>query len=155
MNNVDNILQQLKDIHLPPAISWWPLAPGWYVVAIIILLLAIYGVWKIWHKYHLRREALRELANLKLNFYKNGDKQYAASHLSILLRKLCLARYSQHTVAGLEGNAWLEFLDSISQTTEFTQGEGHVLVSAPYALQVDDNLDRLFKLVEYTIKRCA
>ncbi len=158
MDNVENILQQLKDIHQPPAVSWLPLAPGWYVVlilAIIALLFLGYGCWRLWRKYRMRRIALRELENLKQAFHKNADKQYVASHLSILLRRVCLFRFSRHIVAGLEGVAWLEFLDKVTDTEQFTHGDGHALISAPYALQVDDNLDRLFTLVEQTIKRCV
>ena len=29
---------ELRDIHLPTEISWWPLAPGWWIVIGLILL---------------------------------------------------------------------------------------------------------------------
>ena len=29
----------LKDIHLPEAIGWWPLAPGWWILLLLIGLL--------------------------------------------------------------------------------------------------------------------
>lgn len=48
MANTDP-LAQLKDIHLPTPIGWWPLAPGWYILMGLILFLVIifaYGVYK-------------------------------------------------------------------------------------------------------------
>jgi len=32
----------LKDIHLPDAITWWPLAIGWWLL-IVMVIAAIYG----------------------------------------------------------------------------------------------------------------
>jgi hypothetical protein len=37
MNPTDP-LAQLRDIHLPEAVSWWPLAIGWWLVAIVCIL---------------------------------------------------------------------------------------------------------------------
>ncbi len=155
MNDVKTLLQQLRDIHEPASISWWPLASGWYIVIVLLVVVALYAVWHILRKRRIRRIALRELDNLKTIFQKNGDKQYTASHLSILLRKVFLSQHTRYAVAGLEGEAWLTFLDHATDSTDFTQGEGRVLVSAPYALHVGDNLEALFTLVEKTIKRCV
>ena len=39
------LLQQLRDIHVPDPIGFWPLAPAWWVMLtafFLILLLALY-----------------------------------------------------------------------------------------------------------------
>ena len=33
------MLEQLRDIHLPQAVHWWPPAPGWWLVALVSLAL--------------------------------------------------------------------------------------------------------------------
>ncbi len=40
MNNP--ALEQLRDIHLPQSVHWWPPAPGWWIVAALLLAL---GIW--------------------------------------------------------------------------------------------------------------
>ena len=35
----ENPLINLKDIHLPPAVAIWPPAPGWWIVAVVLLLM--------------------------------------------------------------------------------------------------------------------
>ena len=40
MNPVDP-LDQLRDLHLPPAPGWWPPAPGWWLLALLTIALLI------------------------------------------------------------------------------------------------------------------
>ena len=40
MNNP--ALEQLRDIHLPQAVHWWPPAPGWWLVAALVLALTVW-----------------------------------------------------------------------------------------------------------------
>ncbi len=57
-------LERLHDIAVPPSVSWWPPAPGWYVVgAIVFVLLGVSVLTMIdhWRRNRYRREALKEL----------------------------------------------------------------------------------------------
>ncbi|MEM8682735.1 MAG: DUF4381 domain-containing protein [Pseudomonadota bacterium] len=34
----------IRDLHLPPEISWWPLAPGWWVILAIVAIVLVLSV---------------------------------------------------------------------------------------------------------------
>jgi hypothetical protein len=52
--------------------------------------------------------------------------------LSVLLRRVCISLYPRAEVAGLTGEAWLNFLDQPLTGRPFGTGNGRILVDAPY-----------------------
>jgi len=146
MNDLDTVVSKLRDIHEPAAVSFWPLAPGWWallglLVAVPLLILG----WRALRRRAkpARREALRELHQLREDYAKHGNVLRAVSEISMLIRRTCLARYPRADVAGLTGEAWLAFLDETGRTREFSTGAGRVLVSAPYQNRADTDVDAL------------
>ncbi|MBI2799553.1 MAG: DUF4381 domain-containing protein [Gammaproteobacteria bacterium] len=123
----------LRDIHLPPAISpWWPLAPGWWLLAVVgvVLGLVAMAVWWWWRRTALRRAARRALSRIGAEFGAHQNRHRLAAELSLLCRQIALARdtgQSSNTTA-----AWLEALDRTSPQQFFSAGPGRILASAPY-----------------------
>lgn len=127
----------LRDIHLPPPVSWWPLAPGWYLVLAAVILVALITAFIIYRyrQCRLRRAAQAELARVRRVYRRHRDPRRLARDLSVLLRRICLSRLPREQVAGVTGEAWLALLDSQlppTRTGEFSQGPGRALVNAPY-----------------------
>jgi hypothetical protein len=95
----------LRDIHLPPNPSWWPLAPGWWGVALLLLAIAALAVWA-WRKRHgrrvLERALLGELDMLVVQWRDEPQKLAAALHQ--LLRRAVL-RYDGGAAHRL-GDEW-------------------------------------------------
>ena len=144
-------LQNLRDIHLLTPISWWPLAPGWYVVMLIVLLLLIflgYKITKYLRKGLRRKNALKSLLQLRSQYPQ--QPQTTLIEISMLVKRCALSVYPRQQVAFLTGLAWLEFLDETGQTTEFSMGVGTMLMNAPYQRQPQDNFDinNLIVLIE-------
>ena len=55
----------LRDLHLPEPVGWWPLAPGWWVILVIVATALGYVLWRLYRRWQFnapRRFALRELA---------------------------------------------------------------------------------------------
>ncbi len=65
----------------------------------------------------------------------SGDAPTLAATLSMLLRRAQLRRMPQ--AAAFSGSAWLDHLDRLTGSNDFTTGVGRVLVDAPYRAHAD------------------
>jgi hypothetical protein len=104
-----NPLEQLKDIHLPTEIGMWPPAYGWWIVAMlgIILLLSAF----IWlRKHHSARLAKRQ-ALIELSAITQDERDWP-QQLNRLLKRLSLTYFPDAATAKLHGKAWSDFLAS-------------------------------------------
>lgn len=131
-------LAQLRDIHLPDAISLWPLAPGWWIAGLLLILLLLVAcnfLYRSKKRNRYRGLAVRELANLDQYFEQPA---LYLQHLNQLLKQTALASKSTTDIAALSGNEWLDFLDFTGKTTQFNQGAGRVLNHGPYAPSVPE-----------------
>lgn len=99
----------LRDIHVPPA-GWWPPAPGWWVLAGIVIAIALVAI--AWFARHRRRAplraALREIDALAAGFERDGDAVRLADRSSRLLRRV--ARRIDPAAASRDGAAWRGFV---------------------------------------------
>jgi hypothetical protein len=140
---------ELRDIHLPDAISWWPLAPGWWISLVttsaIILLFIIAR--KIYRSKQLKRDIHTELDEIKNIYQQTGDRSQLAKSLSILLRRASISYYpdTKSNIAGLTGQHWLTWLDKTThnpkENKKFQSDIGKTLINAPY---LPDNTELTF-----------
>ena len=125
----------LRDLHLPPEISWWPLAPGWWAVLAILaagLVWLLYQSLQRWRAGRPRRAALRQLLLLNKEYQASGNIQWLGIELSALLRRAMLAYAPRSEIAGLTGRSWLRWLDRDLNESLFSAGPGQMLESLPY-----------------------
>ena len=131
----------IRDLHLPEAIAWWPLAPGWWVVIALIVLgvgLLFRYFLRIRARGAARRHALRRLNELTADFEQHHDAVAFSSHLSELLRRTMLAYAPRQDVAGLTGDEWLAWLDRDLDQPRFQGEAGRKLLELPYRAPGDE-----------------
>lgn len=124
-------LQNLHDIVTPGPVTWWPPAPGWYVVIAIAaaaVMVLLWKGWRHWRRNRYRGEALRELARLRRTG-TGGDLREAP----VLLKRAALSAWPRQSVAGLVGADWHRFLDESANTDRFRAGAGVLLDRLAYA----------------------
>ncbi len=146
----------LHDIHAAPPPGFWPPAPGWWLLGILLFAaLVLAGVW-IYRRYRLYRQRRRVLAELEQLQALDTQQQAAeiATGVSTLLRRVALMRFRRRQVAPLSGTAWLQFLDDTGGGGEFSTGAGRVLADGPYVARPQDiAVDRLLALARSWIKK--
>jgi hypothetical protein len=132
-NSIDFSQIPLRDIHLPSPVGWWPLALGWWIV--LFALLAVAGfVWYRYRRTYRARAALRAVKRVMTSLQQGAEPTSCAQQISIVLRRFAMSIGARgDAVAGLTGPGWLQYLDSRWERHSFTDGAGHVLVTAPYA----------------------
>ncbi|MFJ1269639.1 DUF4381 domain-containing protein [Legionella lytica] len=156
MANQSDPLAQLKDIHLPDAISWWPLAPGWYgLITLVVLLIAVLAAYLYrHHSYALaKKQALLLLANYHEDYEKEHNTSSSSAQISELLRRVALVYYPRTEVASLHGEAWLQFLNQTSTGIDFNAVRT-LLLDAPFkAVDTGMDLNPLFSHAQRWIKQ--
>ncbi len=140
----------LRDIHLPPEISWWPPAIGWWLLMLTIPLAIWFCYWlyKLITKKTAIKSAKKQLLQLKQNQQLDNAKKLA--QLSMLIRRVAISTANRNECAGLIGQQWLEFLDGSIQGKPFSQGVGKLLGEAVYSNSQpnEQELSQLLSLCE-------
>jgi hypothetical protein len=144
MNPDPTSLDRLHDIIAPPAVPWWPPAPGWYWVLgalVVMLLVAIVRGFILWQHNRYRREALAEWKRQAVRLRESGERAPALTEMSVLLKRVAVTAFPRREVAPLNGSEWLAFLDRTAGTTAYSKAEGATLERVAYDPRSAANLD--------------
>ncbi len=131
-------LAELRGIHLPQPVAFWPPAPGWWGLAALLVASALATTIVVKRRRRsVVRHALRELDGLARTS-PDADLQTLATRLSVLVRRVALLRFGRTRVASLHGRAWQDFLKETApknrrRRARFADDAGLVLSLAPYA----------------------
>lgn len=151
------LLSQLKDIAEPAPVSWWPPAPGWWLLAILILALLIgLCVWLVarWRNNRFRKLALQELSSIRLRYQEQPAPLAHLNDLNTLLKRVAITRYGRERVSALHGESWCRFLSEQAPGLDFLDGPGRLLGDGHYRPAAELPLDSLQQLAQDWIRRC-
>ena len=138
------LIHGIDEIILPEVVSWWPSAPGWKVLGLILLAWLVLRVVRLaqrWWRNRYRREALRQLKQLQQQAGSIALDVVAV--LPYYIKVTALQAYPRAEVASLSGENWLAFLDAHYSGPSFAEGVGRKLLAVSYLpreqWQLDDN----------------
>ncbi len=142
-------LADLPPLAMPEAISWWPPAPGWWLLAALLLAscgwLALLG-WRSFQHGRARRECLDRLRQIGDNYRAHGSTQRYLTDVNQLIKRFALHYYPEAGLASLHGQPLLEQLDAISGQPLLNNHTGMQLLGA-YRAQPDADVDALQALL--------
>ncbi len=125
-------LAQLHDIHLPGSVSWWPLAPGWWILlAVVLIVLTGLGFMEIRRRRALKYRALRELTTLLDGPAGQLDTWPLAAELCVLIRRIVLSQAGGRHYANVHSDAWGEQLSA--EPNGMPAEIARFIATAPYA----------------------
>jgi len=130
-----DLAARLRDVHPPPEPQWWPLAPGWWIVLVLGLLLlavAIRFTLPRWRRWRIRRRLLSALELIARRDRAGAPETATAAEVSQLLRRAVLERFPHSGAAGLVGDEWIAFLAARDRTAGRFDSLGTALTAAPY-----------------------
>ncbi|MEN8227803.1 MAG: DUF4381 domain-containing protein [Bacteroidota bacterium] len=96
----------------PEGVPFWPPAPGWYILAGLLMLLLVSLTYRWFRQRKRNRYRVTALQQLREIERSAGDApdQTALIALGRLLKITALAVYPRERVAALTGKDWMEFL---------------------------------------------
>lgn len=106
-------LANLRGLHSPEYIHWWPPAPGWWLLAALSLITIGFVSWKLfchWRNNRYRKVSLNTLAHIESSFQVNKDTKKLVAQTSALLKITAKHCYGAQSVNALNGENWSAFL---------------------------------------------
>lgn len=143
-------LDQLADIHLPDSVSWWPLAPGWWIlICLFVLVIVALVFWrkrKLKHRY--RHHAVTLLQQAYAQYQTDQQSAVYLQQASELLRRAARTSYGSLFNPTIKGEAWLQWLDQSCPDLKqkFVSDPGRLLLSGPYQKNPQAELEPLHQL---------
>ncbi|MDA8622030.1 DUF4381 domain-containing protein [Psychrosphaera sp.] len=111
----NNVLSQLKDIQTPEPITWWPLAWGWWLV-IILVLVAIYIAILLVMKRIENNKAKKQALKMLVQIHNEPHPHKTVIAINDILKRVMLAYISRENIASMNSKQWIDSLNSLSET---------------------------------------
>ena len=108
-----DLLAQLRDIHTAPELPWWPPAPGWWALALLLLLALAWVARRALRRYRVRQRRRQMLAwvdGLQATVDARQNPQAYLSTLNQIFKIVALKAFPERRCAQLSGSDWVDFL---------------------------------------------
>ncbi len=150
-----DLLSQLRDIHAAPSEPWWPPAPGWWVLALLVLILLIWFGRRLLAAYRVhqrRKQMLAWVDHLNVSIDPQRDPQAYLSTLNRIFKLVALRAFPGQHCAALAGQDWADFLKD-NMKGPLPAEPLNVLASGPYDPAPGFDPDKMSELTRFWIKQ--
>lgn len=150
------IAEGLRDLHLPPPVSAWPPAPGWWLVSFLLAGLLCYSLWRILkarQSCNPRRNAVSELNTAFRQWQGDCDQQRYLQKSHFILRQLAITLAGRGGVSRLSGEQWVHWLERQSEHV-FSEGAKFALAYGAYRKTIDVSIEQLHSDYVTWAKQC-
>ena len=145
-------LAQLHPLREPAAISAWPPAPGWWLLAALVLVMISVGLFLWWRHYQrqaYRRAGLKRLQVLRAEYESTGDTAAYVQAVNGLLKAIALNGFPRREVAAVNGDQWLAFLRETMDAAWDLPAE---LADAPYRAEPGIDMQSIHRAAAHWIQ---
>jgi ABC-type uncharacterized transport system YnjBCD permease subunit len=140
-----DLLSQLRDIHAAPAVPWWPPAPGWWLLALVVAICLFYVL-----RYAVRRLRSRQRRLALIRYVDHVENsvdpltapQEFLSSLNRIFKIVALRAFPDSHCAYLQGEEWVQFVQSKLKAAD-TANELEALAQGPYQMAAVFDAQRL------------
>ncbi len=140
-------LKNFQELTIPDTTHWWPLAPGWTVLATILALLFLWRIFimiKTYKANAYRRRALARLEQINSDYDQaHIDPKNYLLQLRNILKATALIVYQRNEVASLNGQKWLEFLNTKTRKKVFSDDADFFMENELYKQHYEPDKRRL------------
>lgn len=158
----EELLAQLADIHLPEPVSSFPPAPGWWLLALLLLIGAVVAYRKFSIVNRQRKFRENALAELEQCFQAFASPQSHGEDLGVLklqfvnsfnsvLRRVALWHFPQDNVASLAGDDWIAFLQEHGSGDELSEEMIYALSKGRFQTSMEVDVERLYQYGQHWI----
>jgi hypothetical protein len=150
-----DLLSQLRDIHATPAAPWWPPAPGWWVLAVLVLLVLTWlgrrGLARF-RDHRRRKQMLAWVEHLTTAIDAEKEPQAYLATLNRIFKLVALRAFPGRHCAVLAGQEWVEFV--LAQIGDGAAGDSlAALASGPYEPAPRFDAQKLSELARLWIRK--
>lgn len=152
-----DLLEQLRDIHAPAAPGWWPPAPGWWFLALLAIVLLVWGgrrLWRRWRRFQPARAAKKLHLGLARQLQAQSLSPEAWLHATNqLLKRLAVHGLGHSEIIPAWGADWLRYLDRRYGQPAFSRGAGRCFGADRFRPQAKVDVQAANALVHRFLRR--
>ena len=145
------LLSQLRDIRGAPEAPFWPPAPGWWILALGLLLLLLWGLRALHRRAQVRRrrrDLVARLGQLRHEHDPDQNPQAWLAGVNRLLKVTAMRAFPEQGPGVLTGPDWAAFLAADADPDVFS-----ALVAGPYEPRPRFDSEALERAAEGWLRR--